>query len=272
MNEPAAHPTPRLAWLLVVVVSLLSIAFILPRHPPREAAIRMTLPPDVSFWNTRETFQHWKGARLKPSEPELETLAPDTEFEKMNYVLTDPQTGRPDIHGWHAVQASIVLSGHDLNDSIHRPERCLPAQGFKELKLSQLTMRTPSGDVPISRITCYQEQLDESTRKLMVGPDGQPIRIRHVFYYWFVGSHSVTANHYHRTFIDMKDRLVGGFDQRWAYVLLGGEVSDNLVADRLRPGDPAYPRGRSEEETDALLQKLVATLSRETIHWNHIHP
>ena len=28
------------------------------------------------------------------------------------------------------VLVSIVLSGHDLDNSIHRPERCLPAQGW----------------------------------------------------------------------------------------------------------------------------------------------
>ena len=56
-----------------------------------------------------------------------------------------------------AVQASIVLSGHDLNDSIHRPERCLPAQGFKELKLEPRILKTEQGDVPITRIRCYTE-------------------------------------------------------------------------------------------------------------------
>jgi Protein of unknown function (DUF3485) len=272
MNEPTPNPTLRLAWLLVIVGGVLSLAFVLPRHPARESAVRMALPEGVSFWATAETFQHWKGGALEPSKAEKEKLASDTEFEKMSYVLTDAQSGRPLIKGWHEMQASIVLSGHDLNDSIHRPERCLPAQGFKELRLSPLTVRTPSGNVAVSRITCYQEQLDQTTHKLMVGNDGHPIRLQHVFYYWFVGSHSLTASHYDRTLIDMKDRLLGGFDQRWAYVLLGGQITDTLVMNHLLAGDPAYPSGRSEAETDSLLQKLVSAISRESIHWDKIRP
>ena len=88
---------------------------------------------------------------------------------------------------------------------------------------------------PSHASACYHEQLDQTTRKLMVGKNGHPIRIRHVFYYWFVGSHSLTAGHYDRTFIDMKDRLLGGFDQRWAYVLLGGQITDTLVMNACSP-------------------------------------
>jgi hypothetical protein len=165
-----------------------------------------------------------------------------------------------------------VLSGHDVNDSIHRPERCLPAQGYKDLRRTSLVARTPSGDVPISRVTCFLDKRDPATGKPLAGQDGQPVRIRHVFYYWFIGSHSLTASHYDRTFVDMKDRLVGGFDQRWAYVLLGGAVTDNLVAGRLLAGDAAHPQGRTEADTDAMLQRLVAAISAESIEWGRIAP
>ena len=267
MNQPAPNPVPRLAWLLVAVVSLPSLAFVLPRRAAREAAIRMTLPAELPS----DLLQRWKAFELEVSKAEHEKLAEDTEFEKKNYILCDYLDDRQGINGWHAVQASIVMSGHDLNDSIHRPERCLPAQGFKELKLTPLTIRTPNGVVPVSRISCYLEQPDKAG-KVVMGKNGQPIRIRHVFYYWFVGSHNLTASHYERTFTDMKDRLLGGFEQRWAYVLLGGAVTDNLVEERLLGGDPAYPNGRSEAETNALLQKLVEAISREAIQWDRIKP
>ena len=37
-------------------------------------------------------------------------------------------------------------------------------------------------------------------------------------YYFFVGKDTITNSHYERTFQDAKDRLIGGYAQRWAYV------------------------------------------------------
>ena len=269
----------RLAILLVVLLGTLSLAFVLPRSGlARQAAITMKLPPDVSFWGLsgagggEEVFQHWKGEASKPSDQERQMLAQDTEFEKSNYFRVDPSDGTRLVNLFHGVQASIVLSGHDLNDSIHRPERCLPAQGFKDLRAERRVIRTKAGDVPVSRIRCYTEVKNPQSGQFVLGPGGQPVRFEHVFYYWFVGNHNVTASHYDRTFIDMKDRLMGGFDQRWAYVLVGTGITDSMVAVGFPVGDATFPKGRSEELSDALLEKVVGSISRESIRWTEMHP
>ena len=62
----------------------------------------------------------WMGEDAAISEREREVLAPDTRFARKTY--TGP-------HG-DKIFVSIVMSGDDMTNSIHRPERCLPAQGW----------------------------------------------------------------------------------------------------------------------------------------------
>jgi len=285
MNTLTSSTVRRLSLLFVLLLSSLSLAFLLPKVPKaRESAIQMKLPPDVSFWATvdhpaglrlptagEEVYQHWKSESRPPSPEERKALAIDTEFEKRDYFLLDPVTDVPKINPIHGLQASIVLSGHDLNDSIHRPERCLPAQGFKELQLSEVSVPVSDKQIAVRRIRCYQERNDPKTGKPFTGTDGTRIRFQYVFYYWFVGSHTVTPSHYNRTFVDMKDRLFQGFDQRWAFVLLGGAFTDSLAAAGVRVPDPFYMNGRSEQETDALLTRLASAIGRESIQWSRIN-
>ncbi len=286
-SPPPAAPSPvrRLGILLALVLGTLSLAFVLPRsHVAREAAIRMELPANLSFWTKAfdggQTFQYWHGAPMPASLEEKDMLAPDTEFEKKRYYLADVDTKQPLISAPNvahfgellAVQASIVLSGHDLNDSIHRPERCLPAQGFKELRLEPQLVKTARGTIPVARIRCYTEIKDPETGKFVLDPSGQPVRLQHVFYYWFVGSHTVTADHYRRTLTDMRDRLLGGFDQRWAYVLLGSSFTDYLFAPDVAMALSPTHVVRSEAQTEALLIQAVDAISKESLLWDKVTP
>lgn len=285
-DVPHSSPTARrLAILVAVLLGSLSLAFILPRSEvARDAAIRMELPENLSFWSPtadgQTAFQYWHGAPMPVSKEEHRMLAGDTEFAKKRYMLSDVDTKQPVITDPRlvqfgellAVQASIVLSGHDLNDSIHRPERCLPAQGFKELRLEPRVVATDHGPVPVTRIRCYTEIKDPETGKFVLGPDGQPVRLQHLFYYWFVGSHSMTADHYHRTLTDMRDRLLGGFDQRWAYVLLGSSFTDYLFAPEVAASLSGTHVVRSEAQTDALLAEAVSGISGASLKWDKVLP
>jgi len=275
----------RLGILLAVMLGTLSLAFMLPRSEvARPAAIRMELPEMITFW-TRDregtnTFQFWFGRPMAVSAEEHRMLAADTEFAKKRYVLSDVDTKQPVINDPNlasfaellSVQASIVLSGHDLNDSIHRPERCLPAQGFKELQLEPRIVQTPQGAVPVTRIRCYSEIKDPETGNFVLDSSGRPVRLQHVFYYWFVGSRTLTSDHYHRTLTDMRDRLLGGFDQQWAYVLLGSSFTNYLFSPEIADALSASHVIRTEAETDALLVQVVAAISKESLHWEKLTP
>ncbi|HUF63635.1 MAG TPA: exosortase-associated EpsI family protein [Verrucomicrobiales bacterium] len=189
---------PRLLVLLLLLICGLGSAFLLPKAPPiRESAVIMNLPLLVGDWT---------GIPVAPSAEERSILADDTEFEKKEY--------RGELR--LPVHAGIVLSGYDLNNSIHRPERCLPAQGHINLRTAAVTVPLEDGkDLQAGRILSdspYKDLEEESKTGTSVT------------YYWFVGCERLTHSHYERTFIDMKDRLFRGFNQRWAYVTIAASL------------------------------------------------
>jgi hypothetical protein len=64
-----------------------------------------------------------------------------------------------------------------------------------------------------------------------------------------------------RTIIDIKDRVLRGYNQRWAYITVAGTITKDLKR-----------FGRSEEETDALIREfikqLAPTIHRETVDYS----
>jgi hypothetical protein len=257
-----SNPARRLAVLVAFVLGGLSLAFLFPDGTRmRESAIAMSLP---------ERIDAWKGTSRPPSAEEGALLAPDTRFEKMDYAVVHPVWDTPAIHDWHHVAASIVLSGQDLNSSIHRPERCLPAQGFKDIRSSVIELDVGDRKLSVVRLRCYTEPTDKQSGKAYATPKGERLRIQHVVYYWFVGSHAVTTSHYERTWIDLKDRLLGGFDQHWAYVMVSASFTDDLVRSGLPAGDELYKAGRTEAETDHLLEQIARGICRHSMRWDRI--
>ena len=188
----------------------------------------------------------------------------------MDYAVFHPVWDTPVINEWHHVAASIVLSGQDLNSSIHRPERCLPAQGFKDIRSSVIELDAGDRKLNVVRLRCYTEPTDEKSGKAYATPKGDRLRIQHVIYYWFVGSHSVTTSHYERTWIDLKDRLLGGFDQHWAYVMISASFTDDLLQSGVPARDELYRKGRTEEETDHLLALIARGVCRHAMRWDRI--
>ena len=56
------------------------------------------------------------------------------------------------------------------------------------------------------------------------GGDGVPPAAYHVMYYWFVGHDDVTGSHFARTWLDVRDRLLHGYNQRWAYITVSSQL------------------------------------------------
>jgi EpsI family protein len=194
---------------------------------PRETKIqpcrvRMELP---------EMLGGWAGKPQAVTAAELDGLAPDTQFCRKVY-----DSGFGD-----QVLVSIVLSGHDLDSSIHRPERCLPAQGWTIVDSKGLSLpvaEAPGGSLPVTRLYNMQQRPRAK---------GQVVTVYNLNYYWFIGYSDITASHFEREFIDMKDRLLHGYNQRWAYVTVAATITKGLE-----------PDGKDEQQTDALIQQLIA--------------
>src|SRR5450432_2531774 len=114
--------TRRLLLAVVAVVIGLATVFLLPRKPGvGEAGIRLELPARIG---------DWEGKDMEVSAREREVLAKDTGFARKVYRNSFGDE----------IYVSIVLSGEDMTNSIHRPERCLPAQGWNVTSTSQVTV------------------------------------------------------------------------------------------------------------------------------------
>jgi hypothetical protein len=235
------------AWLLpLFLTGTMGAVFFLPSAGEvAEAAVTMEMPEQSGQWFFRT---------IPPSEAELKALAADTEFAKA--VCHRIRPGEFTDDGRYLadrLDLSIVLSGYDLNNSIHRPERCMPAQGHTILSSSDVELTLPDGH--------------QFTVKRLLSVQTIPINEAHtehltfncVTYYFFVGHDRITHDHLGRTFIDMKDRLIRGLDQRWAYASASmwfGKLGENLEI--------------TEKEADEKLRDFLIDLAGKQIKWDQI--
>ena len=237
----------RYLLLPVLLGVLLGAVYILPeRGKVAESAVRMDLPL---------TLGEWRGKKVAVSQQELDILEKDTEFAKADYFRSRsvlPLPGRP--MDFDRINVSVVLSGYDINNSIHRPERCLPAQGHTIYSSTDIVIDLPNGrKLPVRRLQTKQRiRLSADSDEIVV--------VDSLLYYFFVGHDRVTNDHYGRTFIDMRDRLFKGQDQRWAYVTLAttmGEV-------------PWSPRKVSPKEAEKMLAGFCKQLAVRIIDWDQV--
>lgn len=225
--------TSRLAILFAVLLGGLSIVFLLPKQIRRQpVGIELELPKMVGGV--------WYGRDQEVGDGERQTLGFDTEFSRKLYT-----NARGD-----EILASIVLAGQDMNTSIHRPEWCLPAQGWTIAGSSQSAVPL-RGSPPLTTTRLFNIRMprDKQTDKPITNAKGETLVVKNVDYYWFVGYDGVTASHLSRNLIDITDRLLHGYNQRWAFVMVAATVTDNI-----RQG------GLDEKETDEMLRSFIASL------------
>ena len=214
----------RLLQVQTVLLMGFGSVFLLPQsNKTSPAGIAMTLPKVIGTWI---------GDDAAVTQKELETLAKDTQFARKIY--TGPEGDQ--------ILVSIVLSGDDMTNSIHRPERCLPAQGWQVRSSSKRTIQIPGGkSLDVTRL--------KSTQAVETGGQRR-IEVTNLNYYWFIGYKDMTASHLTRSGIDIRDRVLKGQSQRWAYVTVAGNVTQGIS----RPE-------RNEEQTTEMLEKFMQDLA-----------
>ena len=226
----------------LLAATLGSILFLPQAGKVAQSAINMTLPAAVGTW----TLQN-----VAASEAELGTLAVDTKFAKA--ICRSPRPGEFSTDLDRA-DLSVVLSGYDLNNSIHRPERCMPAQGHNILSSRDVPLKLSNGrTITVRRLRSVQTLTNPNNRKLDRDLDC-------ITYYFFVGHDRLEYGHIYRTLSDMRDRIMRGIDQRWAYVTVSmwfGRVPDI--------DEPV-----TEKEADEKLLSLLASFAETQINWQQI--
>ena len=151
-------------------------------------------PPDVALGE----LAGFKSEKLEVSEAELTVLPADTRFDKRLY------TG-PDGH-WYAV--SVVVGGKSKN-SIHRPELCLPSQGF---------LMTNPHTVDLGGFVWRVIRLDGGVGRPSLG----------FAYTFFNQAGYKTASHVDRILHDVWDRSFYNRIDRWVMITVNSSRSDDL--------------------------------------------
>lgn len=234
--------------LPVVLAGMLATIHLLPAAGDMaDSAVNMELPIEAGTWTLRST---------PVSEDELKILAEDTKFSKA--ICFRAREGEFDLASGMAIpdriDLSVVLSGHDLNNSIHRPERCMPSQGHVIGSSTNVDIELPNGrQFSARRLLSVQSQPTNQARTEFVS-------FNCVTYYFFVGHDMITQDHLKRTLLDVKDRLLYGMDQRWAY------VSASMWYGKI----PWIEDEVTIDEADTKLKQFISDFGVEQIDWDMI--
>jgi EpsI family protein len=216
----------RLLAVEAVLLAGFGSIFLLPHSNKNMASgIAMSLPVMVNGWIGEDA-----GVTAR----ELEVLAKDTQFARKTYMI-----GR---ERGDDIFVSIVMSGDDMTSSIHRPERCLPAQGWTVGRSEQQMLQVRGKPLQLTKL--YNVQA-------IPQPDKSQALLHNLTYYWFIGAREMTPSHLTRTIIDMRDRILRGEAQRWAYVMVA--INSGITKD-------GSHFGRTEEEAGKIAEQFIQEL------------
>lgn len=133
------------------------------------------------------------------------------------------------------IMATVILSGFEKR-SLHRPEVCLPNQGWTVTDRTPVTLRLVDGR--------------EITMMMMrIFRDGEPqpgvrVRSRAVNFYWYIGSNGTTcAEHYEHVFLSYYDSVFRNIQHRWAMA----SIFVPLPEQRVGGEDPFVEIGAAED-------------------------
>ncbi len=167
--------------------------------------IRLSDPDGVALTTNSielpERVLDYSSVLLPVTREEYDWLPRDTTYGRRMYTAPDR----------FQVQMSGVLMGTDRT-SIHKPEYCLPGQGFRILKSTPLEVvidRPHRYRLPVVRMDAIREGKK---------PDGTPVAQGAVYVFWFLSDTRLSNNHLQRMWWLATDLARTGELQRWAYM------------------------------------------------------
>ena len=206
---------------LLVLVTMLAFHFSGSVNATTESGVLMELPSNVGSFSGRAT---------EISEGEKFVLPKDTEIVKMVYT-----NAVGDV-----LNAQIVLAGAEKR-SIHRPELCLPAQGWSINGRETVPVKMVDG-----RTISYMK--DTISRNVDVG-HGVTKPLSSLYCYWFVGNGATTPSHLMRLLMTSWDRVVHHKNHRWAYVAVSAPVLEGFKVN-----------GKNPEATQKMIDDFIAEM------------
>lgn len=204
----------RQQWIyLTVVVALIGgTAVLLKQFKPQQSLgepgvkyspIADSIKVDIQL---PEQVLDFTSEAIDADEVVVSMLPPDTSLAQRRYQALDG----------FGVTVNVVLMGTDRT-SIHKPRFCLEGQGWavddKASSIETISIERPVPyDLPVLKLV--------ATHGREVNVDGQTIRPRAVYVYWYVadGALSADASGLRRLWMMTRELMRGGPMQRWAYV------------------------------------------------------
>ncbi|MDX6767736.1 MAG: EpsI family protein [Candidatus Methylacidiphilales bacterium] len=209
--------------LLGLSILAVGICWITPNpNTASQPGVRMVLP-DFPLGMLSEPQEMSPGEKL--------LLPSDTEIVRKAYFSTKGDR----------ITVSIVLAGGEKR-SIHRPEVCLPAQGWYMRKGQTVNIPMKDGGNLEAMKLDLQREVDFG--------NGRKNQMRAVFLYWFIGKDTTTPHHWKRLFLTSWDRVFRQINHRWAYVSVMSVVTQGYVLN-----------GKDEAQTLDMLKSFTSEIA-----------
>ncbi|MBK8094083.1 MAG: EpsI family protein [Verrucomicrobiaceae bacterium] len=177
------------------------------------------------------------GSEEKASEMEIKLLPADSTLIKRAYR---------DAAANDTLHVSLVIAGQDTR-AIHRPEVCLPGQGWTITSSTVRPIEMKNGTTLHVRDLAL-EKLDQRT-------EGKKRLIRAHYIYWFVGKGVTTTSDFARQWLSFKDSVFSGINHRWAYPSAMAFVTQGM--DPRKTGE----RPRDDAETLRMLLSFIRDIT-----------
>ncbi len=196
-------------WLLLVVTLLLmagtagALTWLRENQKLGTPGVRGTPIPDSVAINIDLPAQVLDFTSTNVPEPAvaLGYFPKDTSYSERFYTAPNGQN----------IQSTAILMGTDRT-SIHRPEYCMPGQGWS-IDEKQIE------DIPINDNPPYQLKIARwNVSTMMHQPNGQDAKLTAIYVYWYVADNEETADHDKMLEWLTLDLFRTGALQRWAYI------------------------------------------------------
>jgi len=136
------------------------------------------------------------------------------------------------VSGGESYTVSVVISGRSRG-SIHRPELCLPAQGFVMESVGTYPLHVLGGKPHQARIIHAQHSSSlhaqalsrEAALGLNIVQSSSSSSQKFSLAYWFISRQHENTSHVQRTLIDIWDRSIHNRINRWSMVAINASPS-----------------------------------------------
>lgn len=238
-GESCAIPLPRRTLAQLVAALLLMLA-----------VLGFCMVTDISFHVSAP------GVKLKPDEsrrPELPLFLGDYQGSENDMTPKEKNLLDEGVRltrsvyvspAGRLIMATVILSGFEKR-SLHRPEVCLPNQGWTVTDRTPISLRLADGrEITLMMMRIFRD----------VEPQpGVRIRTRAINFYWYIGSNGTTcADHYEHVFLSYYDAVFRNIQHRWAMA----SIYVPLPEQRVGHEDPMLELG-AVEDARAFIAKLA---------------